>query len=80
MLRTSAHRRLTMLAPDAPLAWRPERAGIPGEACMSAEIANVSGRVLTLKVSGTLTQPELASVQRPRPASSRRTASGASSC
>ena len=30
---------------------------------MSAEIANVSGRVLTMKVSGTLTQPELASMQ-----------------
>jgi hypothetical protein len=29
---------------------------------MSAEIANVSGHVLTLKVSGTLTQPELASM------------------
>jgi hypothetical protein len=30
---------------------------------MSAEIANVSGHVLTMKVSGTLTQPELASMQ-----------------
>jgi hypothetical protein len=30
---------------------------------MGAEIANVSGRVLTLKVSGTLTEPELNSMQ-----------------
>jgi len=30
---------------------------------MSAQIANVSGHVLTLKVSGTLTQPELANMQ-----------------
>ena len=30
---------------------------------MSAEIANVSGHLLTMKVSGTLTQPELASMQ-----------------
>jgi hypothetical protein len=30
---------------------------------MSAEIANVSGHVLTMKVTGTLTQPELASMQ-----------------
>lgn len=30
---------------------------------MGAEIANVSGHVLTLKVSGTLTQPELRSMQ-----------------
>lgn len=30
---------------------------------MSAEIASVAGHVLTLKVSGTLTQPELASTQ-----------------
>jgi len=30
---------------------------------MGAEIANVSGRVLTLKVSGLLTQPELKSMQ-----------------
>ena len=30
---------------------------------MSAEIANVSGHVLTMKVSGTLTQPELAAMQ-----------------
>ena len=30
---------------------------------MGAEITNVSGQVLTLKVSGTLTQPELASMQ-----------------
>jgi hypothetical protein len=29
---------------------------------MSAEIGNVSGNVLTLKVSGTLTQPELAAM------------------
>jgi hypothetical protein len=31
---------------------------------MGAEIANVSGRVLTLKVSGTLTEPELTSMQK----------------
>jgi hypothetical protein len=31
---------------------------------MGAEIANVSGRVLTLKVSGTLTEPELKSMQK----------------
>ena len=31
---------------------------------MGAEIANVSGRVLTVKVSGTLTQPELTSMQK----------------
>ncbi|HEU5134816.1 MAG TPA: STAS/SEC14 domain-containing protein [Steroidobacteraceae bacterium] len=30
---------------------------------MSAEIANVSGHVLTMKVSGTLTQAELAGMQ-----------------
>jgi len=30
---------------------------------MGAAIANVSGRVLTLKVSGQLTQPELKSIQ-----------------
>ena len=30
---------------------------------MSAEIASVSGHVLTVKVSGTLTEPELASLQ-----------------
>jgi hypothetical protein len=30
---------------------------------MGAEIANVSGQVLTIKVSGTLTQPELTSMQ-----------------
>jgi len=30
---------------------------------MGAEITNVSGNVLTLKVSGTLTQPELSSLQ-----------------
>ena len=30
---------------------------------MSAEIASVAGHMLTVKVSGTLTQPELASMQ-----------------
>ena len=47
---------------------------------MSAEIANVAGHVLTVKVSGTLTEPELTSLQAAAAGSSAPGASGACWC